>query len=131
MKILELLIEIKYNIISYVLKNNILHNNFEDNNYSSIYEPKNPNIQSHISEDNKHRIINDAGTSSTELWSASKIDTELSSKADLVGGLIPQSQLPSYVDDVLEYSNFASLPLNGESGKLYTTLELSLNEPEP
>lgn len=38
MKILELLIEIKYKIISYVLKNNILHNNFEDNNYSSIYD---------------------------------------------------------------------------------------------
>jgi len=32
----------------------------------------------------EHRIINDAGTSSTELWSASKIDTELAGKADVV-----------------------------------------------
>jgi hypothetical protein len=30
----------------------------------------------------QHRVINDAGTSATELWSASKIDTELSGKAD-------------------------------------------------
>lgn len=30
----------------------------------------------------EHRIINDAGTSATELWSASKIDTELGGKSD-------------------------------------------------
>lgn len=30
----------------------------------------------------QHRVINDAGTSATELWSASKVDTELGGKAD-------------------------------------------------
>lgn len=34
-------------------------------------------------------------------------------------GLVPSSQLPSYVDDVLEYANFAALPATGESGKIY------------
>ena len=36
-------------------------------------------------------------------------------------GLVPASQLPSYVDDVLEYANFAALPATGESGKIYVT----------
>ena len=30
--------------------------------------------------------------------------------------------LPSFVDDVLEYANFAALPGTGESGKIYVTL---------
>lgn len=35
------------------------------------------------------------------------------------GGKVPASQLPSYVDDVLEYANFAAFPITGESGKIY------------
>jgi predicted RecA/RadA family phage recombinase len=38
-------------------------------------------------------------------------------------GLIPSSQLPSFVDDVEEYADFASLPATGETGKLYITLD--------
>jgi len=37
-------------------------------------------------------------------------------------GKVPSAQLPSYVDDVLEYANQASLPATGESGKIYITL---------
>jgi hypothetical protein len=37
-------------------------------------------------------------------------------------GKVPSSQLPSYVDDVLEYANQAALPATGESGKIYITL---------
>lgn len=36
---------------------------------------------------------------------------------------IDPSYLPSYVDDVLEYADFASLPVSGETGKLYVTLD--------
>lgn len=36
-------------------------------------------------------------------------------------GYVPASQLPSYVDDVLEYANFAALPTTGETGKIYVT----------
>lgn len=34
-------------------------------------------------------------------------------------GKVPSSQLPSYVDDVLEYSGQSSFPSTGESGKIY------------
>jgi hypothetical protein len=39
------------------------------------------------------------------------------------GGLVPSTQLPSYVDDVLEFANLASLPATGETGKIYVTLD--------
>lgn len=45
--------------------------------------------------------------------------SELSTKADLVDGKIPTSQLPGYVDDVLEYTALANFPATGESGKIY------------
>ena len=38
-------------------------------------------------------------------------------------GLVPSSQLPSYVDDVVEAANAAALPATGETGKIYTTLD--------
>jgi hypothetical protein len=41
----------------------------------------------------------------------------------LVDGLIPASVLPSYVDDVLEYSTFSDFPAVGETGKIYVTLD--------
>ncbi|NBP02462.1 MAG: hypothetical protein EBU90_20560, partial [Proteobacteria bacterium] len=34
-------------------------------------------------------------------------------------GLVPAAQLPSYVDDVLEYTNLAGFPATGETGKIY------------
>lgn len=36
-----------------------------------------------------------------------------------VSGLVPSSQLPSYVDDILEYATKAALPATGEVGKIY------------
>lgn len=39
------------------------------------------------------------------------------------GGLIPSTQLPSYVDDVLEYANLAAFPATGVTGKIYVTLD--------
>jgi hypothetical protein len=40
-------------------------------------------------------------------------------------GKVPTSQLPSYVDDVLEYPTKASFPTTGESGKIY--IDISTN----
>ncbi|MGI1661378.1 hypothetical protein ACRDNQ_03970 [Palleronia sp. KMU-117] len=37
-------------------------------------------------------------------------------------GKVPASQLPSFVDDVIEAADFASLPGSGETGKIYVTL---------
>lgn len=41
-------------------------------------------------------------------------------------GLVPSSQLPSYVDDVIEVSTFSALPETGESGKIYITQDTNL-----
>lgn len=43
----------------------------------------------------------------------------LAAKADLVDGKVPSSQLPSFVDDVLEYATVSKFPTTGESGKIY------------
>ena len=38
-------------------------------------------------------------------------------------GKVPSSQLPSYVDDVVEVADYSSLPQTGETGKIYITLD--------
>jgi hypothetical protein len=53
------------------------------------------------------------------------INSTLLVKADLVSGKVPASQLPSYVDDILEYANTAAFPVTGESGKIYLDLSTS------
>lgn len=40
-------------------------------------------------------------------------------------GLIPSSQLPSYVDDIVEYANLAAFPGTGIAGKIYVALDTS------
>ena len=54
-----------------------------------------------------------------------EVKSDLSSKADLVGGKVPASQLPSYVDDVLEFETKAAFPTaeQVEDGKIYVDKE--------
>lgn len=54
-----------------------------------------------------------------------EVKSDLASKADLVGGKVPASQLPSYVDDVLEFENKAAFPAveQAEAGKIYVDRE--------
>lgn len=40
-----------------------------------------------------------------------------------LSGVIDSVNLPSYVDDVLEFDSFAKFPTKGESGKIYTALD--------
>lgn len=59
---------------------------------------------------------------------AGKLDTSLkganSGLAELdASGKVPSSQLPSFVDDVVEVADYASLPSTGETGKIYVTLD--------
>ena len=42
------------------------------------------------------------------------------------GGLVHSSQLPSYVDDVLEYPSPGDFPSTGEEGKIYVTKDTNL-----
>ena len=58
------------------------------------------------------------GKLSTSLKGAASGLAELDSS-----GLVPTSQLPSYVDDVLEYTNASSFPGTGETGKIYVALD--------
>ena len=41
-------------------------------------------------------------------------------------GRVPSSQLPSYVDDVLEYNTLSSFPPTGEDGKIYIAEDTNL-----
>jgi hypothetical protein len=41
-------------------------------------------------------------------------------------GLVPTSQLPSYVDDVLEYDTFDDFPAVGEDGKIYIAKDTNM-----
>ena len=43
--------------------------------------------------------------------------------ASRISGTIAAANLPSYVDDVLEYASFSKFPTAGESGKIYTALD--------
>lgn len=44
-------------------------------------------------------------------------------KATLIDGKVPAEQLPSYVDDILEYESLAEFPSTGEKGKIYIALD--------
>lgn len=62
----------------------------------------------------------------------SKLNTALKGApnglAELDGeGKVPSSQLPSYVDDVLEFANRSSFPQTGESGKIYVAIDTNLS----
>ncbi len=41
-------------------------------------------------------------------------------------GQVPSAQLPSFVDDVLEYSNKAAFPAKGEAGKIYVAQDTNV-----
>ena len=42
-------------------------------------------------------------------------------------GKVPSSQLPSFVDDVMEYADVAHFPQAGESGKIYIAVDTNLS----
>lgn len=48
---------------------------------------------------------------------------DISAKADLVSGKVPSGQLPSFVDDVLEFTSFGTLPGTGTAGIIYVTTD--------
>lgn len=75
---------------------------------------------------NNEMITFEYGERMTEIGARSWTNIDLSTKADLVGGKVPAAQLPSYVDDVLEFANLAAFPLTGESGKIYIAIDTNL-----
>ena len=93
---------------------------------SSFFTTANPNAISYarVNANNTVTFVS-AATLATELGVTSKLDASAVgvSVASLVGGLVPSNQLPSYVDDVLEFANLAGFPATGESGKIYIALD--------
>lgn len=65
-------------------------------------------------------VTNDAQVKRSEMGVANGVAT-----LDTTGK-VPSSQLPSYVDDVLEYANKAGFPETGESGKIYVAKDTNL-----
>lgn len=51
------------------------------------------------------------------------VDVSLKADLDPGTGKVPAEQLPSYVDDVLEYANLAALPETGTSGVIYVAVD--------
>ena len=72
-------------------------------------------------------LIHDTATGTVMRLPVSVLTSALGSAfASLVDGKVPASQLPSYVDDVLEYANLGAFPATGESGKIYVSLATNL-----
>lgn len=92
---------------------------------------------SNVTQDESHRFVSDEQITRWESKPETKEDLELGnvtndeqvkrSEMGIAGGvatldesgIIPSSQLPGFVDDVLEYDSVESFPNPGESGKLY------------
>ena len=58
-----------------------------------------------------------------EIVSKEEVNAELALKADLVDGKVPADQLPSYVDDVVEYESASAFPEEGDAGKIYLAID--------
>ena len=84
---------------------------------------KDVNIGAHYFEATGYKTPN--GTATQALRADGGV-FDLNTKADLENGKIPATQLPSYVDDVLEFANLASFPATGESGKIYIAIDTNL-----
>lgn len=65
---------------------------------------------------------NTAHNHDSAYYKKAEMDGKLGKKADLINGLVPSSQLPSYVDDVLEYNTRAQFPTTWEKGKIYIAI---------
>ena len=65
-------------------------------------------------------VTNDAQVKRSEMGKAGGVATLDS------GGKVPASQLPSFVDDVLEYAGKSAFPATGEAGKIYVALDTNL-----
>lgn len=65
-------------------------------------------------------VTNDAQVKRTEMGVANGVATL---GAD---GKVPSNELPSYVDDVLEYDSKTAFPSSGETGKIYVSKDTNL-----
>ena len=97
----------------------------------SIKTETNTIIETHIADkNNPHEVTkeqiglgevtNDAQVKRSEMGVAGGVAT-LDQE-----GKVPSSQLPSFVDDVIEVDSYDNLPITGEAGKIYVTKDTNL-----
>lgn len=73
--------------------------------------------------------ITDLATWATADTKPSYNFSEISGSVDVtrqLSGKIPEANLPSYVDDVLEYNSKSNFPMSGETGKIYVDISTNL-----
>lgn len=66
-------------------------------------------------------VTNDAQVKRSEMGAANGVATLNSN------GVIPSSQLPSYVDDVMEFDGTINFPTTGETGKVYIDISTNIS----
>lgn len=54
------------------------------------------------------------------------LNDALADKCPLVEGKVPSANLPTFVDDALEFANLAAFPVTGEGGKIYIAANTNL-----
>lgn len=65
----------------------------------------NNTVTTHVNDATKHRIINDSGTSLTELWSAGKIDDAITSATSTLAPHIANSSIHTVLNDTITTTN--------------------------
>lgn len=75
------------------------------------------NTQLGISDDSLHKELTNFKNTKGEANGLASLDDS---------GKVPSTQLPSYVDDVLEFTQLDQLPKPGESGKIYVVTSTNL-----
>lgn len=68
------------------------------------------------------KITVDAKGRATSGTTLAATDIPALDASKITSGVFDAARLPSYVDDVLEYTNLASFPTTGETGKIYVDL---------
>ena len=71
----------------------------------------------------KSSVVQTTGDSTVKVMSQKAATDNF---ARLVDGKVPESQLPSYVDDVVEYDSKSAFPAIGEEGKIYVDKSTNL-----
>ncbi len=100
-----------------------------------LNKPIIPDELADLAEDTTHRVVTDT-EKSTWNWKQDALwfTPENSANKWVIGWYaeldwawkVPSAQLPSYVDDVIEVADFASLPVTWETWKIYVTLDTNL-----
>jgi len=98
------------------------------NDYTTAEKEKLSGIQeaATANEEDDYLLDRTNHTGVQEISTVNGLQGALDAKASLVDGKVPTSQLPAYVDDVLEYADLAGFPTIGENGKIYIAQDTSI-----